>query len=55
MASTARLEPLLIVMTTNSPASISTAVWTTRPAWNTRAAPIVRLASPAVIAASWSA
>jgi DNA-binding transcriptional LysR family regulator len=39
VASTARLEPLLIDMTTNSPASISTAVWTTRPAWNTRAAP----------------
>jgi hypothetical protein len=46
---------LLINMTTNSPASISTAVWTTRPAWNTRAAPWHKLASPDVTAASWSA
>jgi hypothetical protein len=46
---------LLIDMITNSPASISTAVWMTRPAWNTRAAPCTRLASPDVIAASWSA
>jgi hypothetical protein len=46
---------LLIVMTTNSPASISTAHWTTRPAWKTRAAPWVRLDRPEVTAASWSA
>ena len=54
-ASTARVEPLLIAITSNSPPSISTTVCSTVPASNTRAAPWVRLASPEATAASWSA
>ena len=54
-ASTARLEPSLIAITSSSPPSISTIVWVTGPPSNTRAAPCVRLVSPEVTAASWSA
>src|SRR5215467_10433403 len=54
-ASTARTEPLLMAITSNSPASISTTVCTTDPASNTRAAPWVRLVRPEATAASWSA
>src|SRR5579875_3038782 len=54
-ASTARLEPLLIAMITSTPRCISTTVCTTAPPSNTREAPWVRLVSPEVTAASWSA
>src|ERR1700722_12626800 len=49
------LEPLLIAMITSTPLCISTTVCTTAPPSNTRDAPCVRLVSPEVTAASWSA
>src|ERR671934_1652143 len=54
-ASTARHDPSLTDITNRKPFSISTIVWLTVPASNTRAAPWVRLASPEATAASWSA
>src|SRR6266545_5141703 len=54
-ASTARHDPSLTDITNRKPRSISTMVWLTVPASNTRAAPCVRLASPDATAESWSA
>src|SRR6266540_4665731 len=54
-ASTARHDPSLTDITNRKPRSISTMVWLTTPASNTRAAPCVRLARPDATAESWSA
>src|SRR4029453_13419284 len=54
-ASTARQEPSLTDITNRKPFSISTIVWFTAPASKQRAAPWVRLATPAAPAARWPA
>src|SRR6202020_1143751 len=53
-ASTARLDPSLIAITSNRPRAISTTVWVTGPPSKTREAPWVKLVRPEVTAASWS-
>ncbi len=54
-ASTHRLDPSLMALMIIRPPSISTSAWFGSPASKMRAAPDIRLASPAVIAESCSA